>query len=84
MEIDIISLLKSYNEENVLVKWSYNLNAQFIRMKIDGEDEYKNAGFSSQDFAFDNMDIDLIDDQITPLRNDVVNRIDKYSKEGTH
>ena len=83
LETDIISLLKSYNKENVLLKWSYNLNAQFTRMKIDGEDEYKNAGFSSQDFAFDNMDIDLIDDQITSMRNDVVNRIDKYSKEGS-
>ena len=29
------------------------------------------------------MDISLIDDQITDMRNDVVSRIDKYSKQGS-
>src|SRR5271167_993508 len=81
LEKDIVTILKSYSESNILLKWSYCLNAVFTRMKVDGAEETQNAGFSSEDYAYDNMDISLIDDQFTTMRNDVIARIDKYTKE---
>src|SRR5271156_724363 len=83
LEKDLAEMLKSYKNANVLVRWSSFLNALFTRQKIDGDNEFKKAGFSSEDYAFSNMDVELIDDQIATMRNDIISRVDKYSKEGS-
>ena len=80
----IIDILKFYNESHILLKWSYTLDVQFTRPNhATGEDEFKNAAFSSDHEARDNTDVDQLDDQITEMRNDIIQRIDKYSKEGS-
>ena len=80
----IIDTLKFYNESHILLKWSYTMDVQFTRPNhATGEDEFKNAAFSSDHQARDNTDIDQLDDQLTDMSNDIIQRIDKYSKEGS-
>src|SRR5438477_342947 len=80
----IIDTLKFYNESHILLKWSYTMDVQFTRPNhATGEDEFKNAAFSSDHHARDNTDIDQLDDQLTDMSNDIIQRIDKYSKEGS-
>src|SRR5271156_3899891 len=44
LEKDIIAMLKSYNKSNILLKWSYSLDALFSRSTSDGDEEFKKAG----------------------------------------
>ena len=81
LEDDIPRLLKWYGDGKIFVKWSYGMDATFIRLNPDGEIVFKNAGFSSMDFAFNNVETDRLVEQFYSLRNDIINRIDKYSKE---
>ena len=60
------------------------MDVQFMRVKLDAEDdedeyEFKNAGFPSQDTAFDNIDTSLLTEQYDTVRNDLINRVEKYS-----
>ena len=81
---DLISILKFYNKSHILLKWSYTMDVQFHRPNhATGDDEFKNAAFSCEHQAHDNMDADQLADQITQMRNDIIQRIDKYSKEGS-
>src|SRR5438552_14281350 len=59
------------------------MDALFTRLNIDGDGEFKNAGFSSMDYALNNVETDLLSDQFNDMRNDIVNRVDKYTKEGS-
>src|SRR5438552_29068 len=83
LETDILLLLKWYSEGNIFLKWSYALDARFTRLNADGEAEFKNAGFTSSDCAFDNTDASKLPEKFDEMRNSIISRIDKYSKEGS-
>ena len=81
LQNDIPRLLKWYYDGKIFVKWSYSMDATFTRLNPDGETVFKNAGFSSIDYAFYNVQTDRLVEQFDSMRNDIINRIDKYSKE---
>ena len=83
LENDITALLKWYSDGNIFLKRSYSLDATFSRINADGETVFKNAGFSSTDHAFTNAEADKLPEQFNDMRNDIIARIDKYSKEGS-
>src|SRR3981189_3246919 len=88
LEHGIIESLKTYSNSQIMLKWSHYMDVQFMREKLDADEdedefEFKNAGFSSQDNAFDNIDTSLISDQYDIMRNDLINRVEKYSQSGS-
>src|SRR5579862_8500606 len=52
-------------------------------MTSDGDNEYKFAGFSSTDHAFDNIEAERVPELFTEMRNNIIARVDDYCKEGS-
>ena len=83
LEDDIPRLLKWYGDGKIFVKWSYSMDATFTRLNPDGKTIFKNAVFSSMDYAFNNVETDKLVKQFDSMPNDIINRIKKYTKEGS-
>ena len=79
LEHDIPALLEWYHNGNVFLKWGYTLDAMFTRLNNEGEAIFKKAGFSLIDLAHTNADSMVLKEQFNDMRNDIVNRVDRYS-----
>ena len=55
LENDIPRLLEWYGD-GIFDKSSYSIDATFTRLNPDCETVFKNAGFSSMDYAFNNVE----------------------------
>src|SRR5277367_5088380 len=83
LEDDIIATIQYYSNNQIFFKWSYTMEAMFTRMTIEGDDEFKSAGFSSTEQAYDNIEADRIPDLFNEMRNNIIARVDDYCKEGS-
>ena len=52
-------------------------------MNADGDVAFKTAYFATKEHAYDNMDPELIDQQLSEIKSDLSMRIDKFQKEGS-
>ena len=83
MEPNISLALTFLNQEKVQVKWGYKMEVRFCRTNADGEMEYKTGLFATKDHAYSNIDITEVDEQLAEIRSDMIQRIEKYQKEGS-
>ena len=83
VEPNITMSLTYLNESNIQVKWGYKMEVTFCREDATGELEYKTGLFATEDHAYSNIDVTEMDAQIAEIRANIVQRIDKYQKEGS-
>jgi len=79
----IRDVLHFLHNSNVSVKWSYALDVTFSKTAADGSTQIVNASFFCKRYAFDNSNVDEINDNICTMTTDIISSIDKFCTNGS-